>query len=111
MTLYETAPQADSRGLVVFAVTGDMVLLPVFEAKDELEAAGYRVRIVCVVNPRRLFRPADVAWETRPSRITPSWTTTTSTPCSTATSCSPSAAAAPSPWSRCCCAPAPPRET
>ena len=49
---------------VTFAVTGDMVLLPVFEAKDTLEAEGYRVRIVSVVNPRRLYRPSDVAWDT-----------------------------------------------
>ncbi|MHB8535197.1 MAG: phosphoketolase family protein [Sulfuricaulis sp.] len=49
--------------LVVFAVAGDMVLLPVYEARDRLEQAGYRVRIVAVVNPRRLYRPDDVAWE------------------------------------------------
>jgi phosphoketolase len=48
---------------VIFAVTGDMVLLPVFAAKDQLEAAGKRVRIVAVANPRRLFRPGDVAWQ------------------------------------------------
>jgi len=40
------------------------VLLPVFEARDELEAKGYRVRIVAVMNPRRLYRPGDVAWDT-----------------------------------------------
>ena len=51
------------KGTVVFAVTGDMVLLPVFEAKDRLEAEGYRVRVVAVVNPRRLYRPDDVAWQ------------------------------------------------
>jgi len=60
--LYQST--ATSGPVVVFAVTGDMVLLPVFEAKDELEKAGYRVRIVSVVNPRRLYRPADVAWDT-----------------------------------------------
>jgi phosphoketolase len=49
---------------VTFAVTGDMVLIPVFEAKDALEAAGYRVRIVSVANPRRLYRPTDIAWKT-----------------------------------------------
>ena len=52
------------KGTVVFAVTGDMVYLPVFEAKDQLEADGWAVRIVAVVNPRRLYRPTDVAWET-----------------------------------------------
>jgi phosphoketolase len=61
-TLYES--RAGDRGTIVFAVTGDMVLLPVFEARDELEAASYRVRIVAVVNPRRLYRPGDIAWET-----------------------------------------------
>ena len=60
ISLYES-PAGDGP-LVVFAVTGDMVLLPVFEAKDRLEAQGKRARIVAVANPRRLFRPADVAW-------------------------------------------------
>jgi phosphoketolase len=60
--LYQSA--ATHGPLVVFAVTGDMVLLPAFEAKDELEKAGYRARIVSVVNPRRLYRPSDVAWDT-----------------------------------------------
>jgi phosphoketolase len=61
-TLYESA--SGDKGTAVFAVTGDMVLLPVFEAKDRLEAQGYRVRIVAVVNPRRLYRPTDIAWDT-----------------------------------------------
>lgn len=60
--LYQSA--ATSGPMVVFAVTGDMVLLPVFEARDELETVGIRVRIVSVVNPRRLYRPQDVAWDT-----------------------------------------------
>jgi phosphoketolase len=60
--IYESA--TGNKGSVVFAVTGDMVLLPVFEAKDKLEAEGYKVRIVTVVNPRRLYRPTDVAWDT-----------------------------------------------
>ena len=61
-TVYESASGA--KGTVVFAVTGDMIFLPVFEAKEKLEADGYRVRIVAVVNPRRLYRPTDVAWQT-----------------------------------------------
>ena len=61
-TIYESA--AGDKGTVVFAVTGDMVYLPVFETKDKLEAEGYKVRIVAVVNPRRLYRPTDVAWDT-----------------------------------------------
>jgi phosphoketolase len=61
VTLYETAGGDKT---VVFAVTGDMALLPVFEAKDKLEAAGRKVRIVSAANPRRLYRPTDVAWDT-----------------------------------------------
>ncbi|MBI1174660.1 MAG: phosphoketolase [Sideroxydans sp.] len=61
-TIYESS--AGSKGTVVFAATGDMILLPVFEARDKLEAEGYRVRIVAVVNPRQLYRPTDVAWDT-----------------------------------------------
>jgi phosphoketolase len=51
---------------VVFAVIGDMVLAPVYEAAAQLQAAnnGVGVRIVSVVNPRRLYRPSDVAWQT-----------------------------------------------
>ncbi|MDX9766315.1 MAG: phosphoketolase [Ectothiorhodospiraceae bacterium] len=58
--LYESA---GGDKCVTFAVTGDMVLLPVFAAKDRLEAEGYRVRIVSVANPRRLYRPTDVEWQ------------------------------------------------
>jgi phosphoketolase len=62
ITLYES--DRGDKATLVFAVTGDMVLLPVFEARTALEARGYRVRIVCVANPRRLYRPFDVAWDT-----------------------------------------------
>lgn len=41
-----------------------MSLLPVFEAAALIEAEGFGVRIVSVINPRRLYRPSDVAWET-----------------------------------------------
>ncbi|MBI3773114.1 MAG: phosphoketolase [Gammaproteobacteria bacterium] len=61
-TIHES--KSGTKGTVVFAVTGDMVMLPVFAAKDQLEADGYRVRIVAVINPRRLYRPTDVAWDT-----------------------------------------------
>jgi phosphoketolase len=61
VTLYESV---NGHQTVVFAVTGDMALLPVFEAKDALEAAGHKVRIVSAANPRRLYRPTDVAWNT-----------------------------------------------
>ena len=49
---------------IVLAANGDMVLQPLFAAKDTLEQQGYRIRIVAVVNPRRLYRPTDVAWDT-----------------------------------------------
>jgi phosphoketolase len=49
---------------VVFAVVGDMSLIPVFEAAALLEAEGVGVRIVSVMNPRRLYRAHDVAWNT-----------------------------------------------
>jgi len=62
VTLYESA--GGDKGTVVFAVTGDMILLPVYEARERLEANGYRVRIVAVVNPRRLYRSTDIAWDT-----------------------------------------------
>lgn len=49
---------------VVFAVIGDMTLIPVFDAALHLENEGIGVRIVSVINPRRLYRPNDVAWDT-----------------------------------------------
>lgn len=66
-TIYESESgqgNTNSKGTVVFAVTGDMVYLPVFKAKDKLEEDGYKVRIVAVLNPRRIYRPTDVAWDT-----------------------------------------------
>ncbi len=48
---------------VVFAVVGDMALMPVFEAAAYLEAQEMGVRIVSIINPRRLYRPSDVAWD------------------------------------------------
>ncbi len=55
----------DSEGSkkVVFAVIGDMTLIPVLEAVKALEAEGLGVRIVSVINPRRLYRSTDVAWD------------------------------------------------
>jgi len=48
---------------VVFAVVGDLTLIPVFEAAAFLENEGVGVKIVSVINPRRLYRPEDTAWE------------------------------------------------
>jgi phosphoketolase len=55
---------SDAGQKIVFAVVGDMVLGPVFEAAQQLESQGYGVRIVSVINPRRLYRSTDVLWET-----------------------------------------------
>jgi phosphoketolase len=40
-----------------------MALMPVFEAAAYLEVQEIGVRIVSIVNPRRLYRPTDVAWD------------------------------------------------
>ncbi|MGD1953324.1 MAG: phosphoketolase [Leptolyngbyaceae cyanobacterium] len=49
---------------VVFAVVGDMMLLPVLEATAALAEAGIGSKVVALVSPRRLYRSTDVAWET-----------------------------------------------
>jgi phosphoketolase len=49
---------------VVFAVIGDMTLIPVFEAAAFLETEGIGVKIISIINPRRLYRPHDTAWDT-----------------------------------------------
>ncbi len=49
---------------VVFAVIGDMPLIPVLDAAVHLENQGIGVRVVSVISPRRLYRPHDVAWQT-----------------------------------------------
>jgi phosphoketolase len=56
----------DSEGKkkVVFAVIGDMTLIPIFDAALHLENEGIGVKIVSIISPRRLYRPHDVAWET-----------------------------------------------
>ncbi|MEM9905066.1 MAG: phosphoketolase [Cyanobacteria bacterium P01_D01_bin.44] len=48
---------------VVFGVVGDMMLLPVIDAARALAEQGIGSKIVAVVNPRRLYRPSDVAWQ------------------------------------------------
>jgi phosphoketolase len=55
--------EAAGEKTVVFAVVGDMSLLPVFEAAKQLSSEGMGVRIVSVISPRRLYRPSDVLWE------------------------------------------------
>ena len=62
--LHDTAKiDTPTRKLVVFAVVGDLILLPVLEAATALEGRGFSVRVVSVVSPRRLYRPTDVAWK------------------------------------------------
>jgi phosphoketolase len=56
--------ETEGKKKVVFAVIGDMTLIPVFDAAVHLENEGIGVRIVSVINPRRLYRPSDVAWDT-----------------------------------------------
>jgi phosphoketolase len=48
---------------VIFAVIGDMTLIPAFEAAETLKDRGIGSKIVSVINPRRLYRPRDVAWD------------------------------------------------
>jgi phosphoketolase len=48
---------------VIFAVIGDMTLIPVFEAAEQLKSQDIGSKIVSVINPRRLYRPTDVAWD------------------------------------------------
>ncbi|NJL37878.1 MAG: phosphoketolase [Leptolyngbyaceae cyanobacterium SM1_4_3] len=48
---------------VVLAVLGDMTLIPALEAAAQLQSQGIGVRVVSIINPRRLYRPGDVAWD------------------------------------------------
>ncbi len=63
IVLQETLPSQGDR-LVVFAVIGDMTLIPVYAAAESLAAQGIGSRIVSVLSPRRLYRPSDVLWNT-----------------------------------------------
>jgi phosphoketolase len=58
------APLSKGGKCVVFAVIGDMTLIPVFAAAEQLKSQGIGSKIVSVINPRRLYRPSDVAWDT-----------------------------------------------
>ena len=49
---------------VVIATIGDLVLGPVLAAAKQLESDGFGVRVVAVINPRRLYRSSDVLWDT-----------------------------------------------
>jgi phosphoketolase len=57
--------------VVVLASLGDLILGPVFDAAQMLERAGARVRIVGIVNPRRLYRKEDVAVDAIPPSASP----------------------------------------
>ena len=54
---------ASGRQTVVFAVIGDMTLIPVFAAAEQLASEGIGTRVLGLISPRRLYRPNDVAWE------------------------------------------------
>jgi len=56
--------ETEGKKKVVFAVIGDMTLIPVFDAAASLANVGIGVRIVSVISPRRLYRPEDTAWQT-----------------------------------------------
>ncbi len=56
--------ETDGNKKVVFAVIGDMMLKPVFEAAEHLQKENIGVKIVSIINPRRLYRPEDTAWDT-----------------------------------------------
>jgi phosphoketolase len=64
VVLHEVDSNQGGSKKVVFAVIGDMTLMPVFEAAAFLETEGLGVKIVSVINPRRLYRPHDTAWDT-----------------------------------------------
>ncbi|MGK7927744.1 MAG: phosphoketolase [Spirulina sp.] len=49
---------------VVFAVVGDMTLIPVLDAAEQLQGQGIGSKIVSIISPRRLYRPSDTAYET-----------------------------------------------
>ena len=49
---------------IVIATIGDLVLGPVLAAAKQLESDGFGVRVVAVINPRRLYRSSDVLWDT-----------------------------------------------
>ena len=57
--LADTAGRPD----LVIATAGDLVVPAVLEAADRLKESGIRVRVAAVVNPRRCWRPSDIAWE------------------------------------------------
>lgn len=63
IVLQEIPPLNKDGRSVVFAVIGDMTLIPVFEAAEQLKSQGIGSKIVSVINPRRLYRPTDVAWD------------------------------------------------
>merc|ERR1712039_157736 len=50
--------------MVVLAVVGDITLMSALKVAELLEQQQIGVRIVCVVSPRRLYRPFDTAWDT-----------------------------------------------
>ncbi len=56
--------ESEGSKTVVIATIGDLVLGPVLAAAKQLESSGFGVRVVAVINPRRLYRSSDVLWDT-----------------------------------------------
>lgn len=56
--------ESEGSKTVVIATIGDLVLGPVLAAAKQLESDGFGVRVVAVINPRRLYRSSDVLWDT-----------------------------------------------
>merc|ERR1740121_2772237 len=56
--------QGSSGKKVVLGVVGDITLMSALLAVDLFAKENIGVRVVSIVNPRRLFRPSDVAWDT-----------------------------------------------
>ena len=48
---------------VVFAVIGDMTLIPTLDAAEQLQGQGIGSKVISVISPRRLYRPTDTAWD------------------------------------------------
>jgi phosphoketolase len=59
-----TLQEIEGSKKVVFAVIGDMMLVPVYEAAQKLAEQGIGSKIVSIISPRRLYRSTDVAWDT-----------------------------------------------
>jgi phosphoketolase len=60
---YLILTESDGIPDLVIATVGDIIAGPALDAATRLAGAGVKVRVVAVVNPRRFWRPEDLAWE------------------------------------------------